>query len=511
MCFRSPDRHRVASMSLAHPSICRSTHITSIASSLRAYPSMFQMTSLAQGRTPYMVRAKSARVSMAVSASVTEERENSYRLVVEDMSTGEEKTRLDAYLASQLKQYSRSFLSDLCDQGSVTVNKKPKGKNFKVKIGDAIELAITPKEATSVTPENIPLNILFEDDDIIIVNKPPGMVVHPAPGSPNNTFVNALLFHLGAEAGQSLINGTATLGLASGGTARMQASMPSQSWASDMNDDIDEEDIVALADGEGIVLDLPETPQAAVATPVSLRPGIVHRLDKGTSGVLIAGKHTDAVAKLSKLFFLRQIRKVYLAICVGHPGEATVVEPIGRCHKNRQLMTVYDGPPGKTAISHIRTLAFDGKMSAALVRIETGRTHQIRVHLKARRTPIIGDEDYGNKDWNKRMAQSNAIKRPLLHAYETEFEHPFTGETIIIRAPVPDDMAGLLKLLSNEGNPILDSSTAFLIGSTDVQGKLGDGQKGFVPMDRLMFEEEDYTSFSLPESEEELLRSGFTL
>jgi 23S rRNA pseudouridine1911/1915/1917 synthase len=180
------------------------------------------------------------------------------------------------------------------------------------------------------------------------------------------------------------------------------------------------------------LIDLPETPEAASATPMSLRPGIVHRLDKVTSGVLIAAKSTDAVAKLSALFAQRKIRKVYLAICVGHPGETTLVEPIGRSQRNRQLMTVYEGPPGKPAVTHVRTICFDGKISAALVRIETGRTHQIRVHLKHRRTPILGDEDYGNREWNNKIFRSDKINRPLLHAYETEFEHPFTGAYMLI-------------------------------------------------------------------------------
>jgi 23S rRNA pseudouridine1911/1915/1917 synthase len=236
-----------------------------------------------------------------------------------------------------------------------------------------------------------------------------------------------------------------------------------------------------------------------------MTPGIVHRLDKGTSGVLIAGKNTDAVAKLSKLFFLRAVRKVYLAVCVGHPGDATIVEPIGRCQKNRQLMTCYDGPPGKLAISHVRTLAFDGKLSVALVRIDTGRTHQIRVHLQHRRTPIVGDEDYGNADWNKKLSRSNDVNRPLLHAYEIEFEHPFTGQTILARAPVPDDMSSLIGTITAAHAPVLDSATGYLLGSTVVEGKLSrDPQGGFVPMDRLAFQEDDYTSFKLPDTQEEL-------
>jgi 23S rRNA pseudouridine1911/1915/1917 synthase len=259
------------------------------------------------------------------------------------------KQRLDVFLASMLTQHSRSFVSDLCENGKVTVNEKPRAKNHKVIKGDKVCVDIDIVEDQSeVQPENIALDILYEDNDIIAINKPNGMVVHPAPGSPNGTFVNALLFHLGDEAQKLLIDA---------------AKVGGNSLLSEEEDDI--------------LVDLPETPEAATASPQALRPGIVHRLDKGTSGVLLAGKHPEAVAKLSALFAQRKVRKVYLAVCVGHPGDTTIFEPIGRSQKNRQLMTVYDGPPGKPALTHVRTLAFDGKLSAALVRIETGRcVHQ---------------------------------------------------------------------------------------------------------------------------------------
>jgi 23S rRNA pseudouridine1911/1915/1917 synthase len=249
----------------------------------------------------------------------------------------------------------------------------------------------------------------YEDEHLLIVNKPAGMVVHPAPGSPNGTFVNALLYHLG-DAAELLVDET-DISLASG---------------------IDEED-----NNEYLDFGLPETPEAARATPPSLRPGIVHRLDKGTTGVLIAGKTKEAVAKMCTLFAQRKVRKVYLALCVGHPGETTIVEPIGRSKKNRQIMTIYDGPPGKSAVTHLRTVCFDGKISAVLARIETGRTHQIRVHLKYRQTPILGDDTYGSDEWNHKYRKilsktsESVEERPLLHSYETEFVHPFTGKSIL--------------------------------------------------------------------------------
>lgn len=394
------------------------------------------------------------------------------------------KQRIDVYLSSILKTRSRSFLGDLCDKGGVTVNDKIVTKSYKVGSGDVVSFEIQEKEISRVTPEDIPLDILYEDDDIIAVNKPQGMVVHPAPGSPNATFVNALLFHLGPSAMRLL-------------DALDDHSKP----LTDGPARADEEDEVL----EGLLLqqdlqDLPETPEAAVASHVSLRPGVVHRLDKGTSGVLLAGKHPEAVAKLMGLFAARKVSKVYLAVCVGHPGEATIVEPIGRSAKNRQLMTIYDGPPGKPAVTHVRTLAFDGKLSVALVRIETGRTHQIRVHMKERRTPIAGDEAYGNAEWNKKLARSDAVYRPLLHAYETCIEHPFTGQLLSIRAPLPKDFSDIVAKLSPV-DPLLDSR-GLLTVTTEVAGKgPGEQGKGFVPMDRLVLKEDEWTSFDLPETQ----------
>ena len=221
------------------------------------------------------------------------------------------KQRLDVYLSTAFEQYSRSFLSGLCDQGRVTVNGKIEGKSYKMGNGDNVHVDIEVKvDKSVVNPEYIPLDILYEDEHIIAINKPNGMVVHPAPGSPNGTFVNALLYHLGADA-QKLLDSKSPL------------------------ISLDDED---SANGEDdLDFDLPETPEAAKASPQYLRPGIVHRLDKGTSGVLLAAKHPEAVTKLCALFAQRNIRKIYLAVCVGHPGETTIVDPIGRCRKNRQV------------------------------------------------------------------------------------------------------------------------------------------------------------------------------
>ena len=385
-----------------------------------------------------------------------------------------EKLRIDVYLSTIVKGRSRSFLGELCEKGLVTVNGKQVSKSYKVCNGDVLSFEIEEKAISKLVPENIPLNVLFEDDDIIAVNKPQGMVVHPAPGSPNGTFVNALLYHLGPAAADRLLEGANRAGVKE----------------EDEEDDYGENEFLR----DSLSLDLPETPEAAVATHTSLRPGVVHRLDKGTSGVLLAGKRSETVAMLSALFAARKVSKVYLAICVGHPGDATITGAIGRSQKNRQMMTVYPGPPlGKPAVSHVKTLAFDGKLSVALVRIETGRTHQIRVHLKDRRTPIAGDDLYGNSDWNKKLAKSDGIRRPLLHAYEIQLEHPLTAKLLTLRAPLPPDFLQMVNKIS--ASPLLD--THGLLLGTEGYGVSDSGS--FVPMDRIVIEEGHWTEQELPE------------
>mmetsp|Transcript_10509 Transcript_10509/g.13651 ORF Transcript_10509/g.13651 Transcript_10509/m.13651 type:complete len:390 (-) Transcript_10509:107-1276(-) len=309
-------------------------------------------------------------------------------ITVEDCSKSK---RVDAFLSETFPEQSRSYFGSLCQQGLVLLDGKAAKKSVKVSSGQEVEVSFASTPELSVDAEEIPLDILYEDDHLIAIAKPPGMVVHPAPGSWNGTFVNALKFHLEQQ-------GHAVSGEGLGGA-----------------DD--------------------------------LRPGIVHRLDKGTSGVLVAAKNPICHAKLSEMFANRDIKKTYLAVCVGNPGKGVKIESlIGRHPKNRQKMTVlhetYGG--GKLAISNVDTLSFDGQLSLAKVQIETGRTHQIRVHLSHRRTPVLGDEVYGNGDQNKRAIKRFGIDRPLLHAYSLEFDHPITGEPMTLEAPIPLDMANVL-------------------------------------------------------------------
>lgn len=274
--------------------------------------------------------------------------------------------RLDRLLTSHFPTYSRTYFQHLIENGFVMVNGVAVKKKDKPKVGDEIEICFQLTPEMNLEPENIPLDILYEDDHLIAINKPTGMVTHPAPGNYTGTFVHALLYHC--------------------------QSLP----CSD-----------------------------------TLRPGIVHRLDKDTSGVLLAAKTTEAHQKLVEMFSQREVEKVYVAICVGNPGEKTIEAPIKRHATKRKEMCV--DPEGKPAISKCKVLKSNGKLSLVEIQIMTGRTHQIRVHMKHLGTPILGDPVYGLAAWNKKYS----IERQMLHAYRLKFKHPITGVLMELEAPLP--------------------------------------------------------------------------
>ncbi len=280
--------------------------------------------------------------------------------------------RLDKLLSLKFPTCSRTYFQNLIEKGSVLINGTPTKKREKLKLGDEIEVCFELTPEINLTPENIPLDILFEDDDILIINKPAGMVVHPAPGHPQGTFVNALLFHC-----KSL--------------------------------------------------------QEQQKDP--LRPGIVHRLDKDTSGVLIAAKTSFAHKALVEKFSQRQIQKFYKTICLGQPSVSEINAPIQRHPTKRQEMTAaFEG--GKHAITKLTILEKTQDFSLLSVELITGRTHQIRVHLKHIGCPILGDSLYGKESTNQKWG----ITHQLLHSETIVFTHPRTETMIKITAPLPEDM-----------------------------------------------------------------------
>jgi 23S rRNA pseudouridine1911/1915/1917 synthase len=279
--------------------------------------------------------------------------------------------RIDKLLTDRYPTFSRTYFQKLIEEGFVLLNDKPIKKRFAPEVGDEIEVCFQLTPEISLEPESIPLDILFEDEHLIAVNKPSGMVVHPAPGHWNGTFVNALLAHC--------------QNLASNGDP--------------------------------------------------LRPGIVHRLDKDTSGILLAAKTAQAHQKLVQMFATRQMEKTYLAICIGRPPNTTIAASIGRHPTQRKEMAVVE-QRGKEAISQIQVLAFNHQLSLVLIRPHTGRTHQIRVHLKYIGHPVLGDATYGCSKVN----ESLQVERQLLHAYRLNFMHPITNAPISLIATLPEDI-----------------------------------------------------------------------
>ena len=288
--------------------------------------------------------------------------------------------RLDRYLTQQLTELSRNAIQQLIGDGSVLVNGKPARKpGYALRLHDEVNvLNVVPSSAAKdVVPQEIPLDIIYEDEDLLVINKSAGMVVHPAPGHYDDTLVNALI-----------------------------ARYPELRSH--------EEDI---------------------------RPGIVHRLDRDTSGLLIVAKNLRTQARLFELMKEHEIEKRYLALVEGIVSldKGSIDAPIGRDPRNRQQMTV-TSIEGREAVTHFRVLERFARHTLLLLQLETGRTHQIRVHLKAIRHPVVGDPVYGAG--HKRPGIQ--LQRQFLHAYQLRFTHPWTHEVIELEAPVPTDLQTIL-------------------------------------------------------------------
>ncbi|MDD6310968.1 MAG: RluA family pseudouridine synthase [Firmicutes bacterium] len=288
--------------------------------------------------------------------------------------------RLDLVIASMLEDYSRSFVQKLFEKGAIEVNGSLcTEKKRKAASGDVVRVTIPEPERLEVSAEDIPLEIVYEDEDVLVVNKPAGMVVHPAPGNYTGTLVNALMYHCGDQL--SSINGV-------------------------------------------------------------IRPGIVHRIDKDTSGLLMVAKNDKAHNSLSQQLSEHSITRRYRAIVYSNfkEDEGTVDRPIGRDPKNRLRNAVID-INSKPAVTHYKVLERFGNFTLIEARLETGRTHQIRVHMAYLRHPLLGDELYGPAK-NKVGA-----KRQMLHAGILGFVHPSTGEYMEFTSPLPEDFEAILNKL----------------------------------------------------------------
>ena len=287
--------------------------------------------------------------------------------------------RLDAFLARSLPDLTRSAAQRLLEEGAVTLGGKPAKKNAKTAPGDVVEVALPDPRPVEVVPQDIPLDVVYEDEHVIVVNKPVGLVVHPAPGHPDGTLVNALLYHCGTSL--SGING-------------------------------------------------------------EVRPGIVHRIDRDTSGLIIAAKNDRAHLALSAQLQDHSLARVYEAVVVGslREDDGTVDAPIGRHPVDRKKMAIVPGT-GRPAVTHWRVLGRYPGYTHVECRLETGRTHQIRVHMASIGHPLLGDTVYGSKKpWPGLAGQ-------CLHARKLRFVHPVTGEAVELECPLPDWFVRVLRQL----------------------------------------------------------------
>ena len=293
------------------------------------------------------------------------------------LTADREGERLDAFLARSVPGLTRSAAQKLLEDGAVTLSGRPGKKNDRTAAGMEVSLTLPQPEPLDVLPQNIPLDVVYEDDDVIVVNKPVGMVVHPAPGHPDGTLVNALLYHCGSSL--SGINGV-------------------------------------------------------------LRPGIVHRIDRDTSGLIIAAKNDRAHLALAAQLQDHTLARVYEAVAVGGLKEdaGTVDAPIGRHPVDRKKMAV-DRKNGRPAVTHWSVLARYPGYTRVECRLETVRTHQIRVHMASIGHPLLGDVVYGSKKPFPGLAGQ------CLHAKRLRFLHPSTGEPVEVECPLPQWFTDVLK------------------------------------------------------------------
>lgn len=305
------------------------------------------------------------------------------------------KTRLDAYLAAQHRYYSRTQIKKLIEDGFVLVDGQKRKPSFLLAGGERIDMVRRAPEIPKAEPEEIPLDILYEDEDLMIINKAAGMVVHPAPGNYKGTLVSAILHHLGRP-GTSIPEGDAR----------------------------------------------------------PLRAGIVHRLDKGTSGIMVVAKNDLAQRRLSQQFKDRKVEKVYQALVFGSfkQKSGTIDLAIGRDTQHRRKFSSRSRHT-RSAVTHWEVARAFAGFTLLRIRLETGRTHQIRVHLSETRHPVVGDTTYGAKSYLSSVKDESlrerleGLGRPMLHAWRLGFRHPTSGEEMSFEAPLPPDLRSVLEFL----------------------------------------------------------------
>lgn len=313
---------------------------------------------------------------------------------------GQSLLRIDKYLFSRLENTSRTRIQNAANAGNILVNNNPVKPNYKVKPDDIVQIVLpSPPREIELIPEDIPINIVYEDDDVVVVNKEAGMVVHPAYGNYRGTLVNALMWHF--------------------------------------------RDLPLFSSGE-------------------LRPGLVHRIDKNTSGILVIAKNELALNRLSRQFYERTTDRKYIALVWGipDPPAGIITGHVGRNIRDRKIMQVFpDGSQGKNALTHYKIIENLGYVSMVECKLETGRTHQIRVHFSYIRHPIFNDDEYGGDQILKGTSFTKyqqfvkncfrILPRQALHAKSLAFNHPVSGKRLSFDSELPGDMLQVIEKWRN--------------------------------------------------------------
>jgi 23S rRNA pseudouridine1911/1915/1917 synthase len=327
-----------------------------------------------------------------------QESDDLYEKLTIIIDKGQEPLRIDKFLMQRIEHATRNKIQQAIENEMVLVNDKPIKNNYKTRAGDRVVVYDTNSpESSEIIPQNIPLDIVYEDEDLLVVNKPVGMVVHPGSGNPDNTLINAIAWHF-------------------------KHNCP----------ELDENDLP--------------------------RFGLVHRIDKNTSGLLVMAKKQKVMSDLAKQFFAHTVHRRYTAVVWGNfdEQEGTIVGNVGRSQNQRKIFTVYpEGDHGKEAITHYKVMENFNYVTVVECRLETGRTHQIRVHMKYIGHPLFNDDFYGGDRIVKGTVYTKykqfvencfaLCPRQALHAKELGFVHPVTGKDMMFKSELPDDMTNLIE------------------------------------------------------------------
>jgi 23S rRNA pseudouridine1911/1915/1917 synthase len=357
--------------------------------------------------------------------------------------------RIDAFLTHAIEHATRTRVQRAIDAAAVLVNGQPTRANYKIKAGDVITVTVMRQPPLQLIPEEIALNIIFEDDDLIVIDKPAGILTHPGIGNRTGTLVNAMLWHLGVREAIDVVDVRER--------KRQDDEDLDEEFEEGFEDVTDDDDLEPLEPPEPI----PPSPHPPIPPSFDsdpIRPGVVHRLDRDTTGLMVFGKNYKTTLGLAQQFKARTVHREYVTLVWGRVKEdhGVIEGNIGRSTRNRKLMSVVERG-GKHAATEFTVLERYDMATLIRCKLRTGRTHQIRVHWSSRKHPVLGDNEYGGRDaavtaLHHAFRRSAAVilsqmPRQALHARTLGFKHPVTGQQLDFSSNMPSDMQAVIDLL----------------------------------------------------------------